>query len=347
MKPGPGAAGAGIPPAPQLPGKRIRDPHGRAGPRGAASQPVAGTPARHERGAASGVRIRAMKTPPAGSPLSTPPRREFLKTTALAGAAASLGRLDGSAWALDGAAPGEDPAPAPSWVDRPMRWAQLTLVEDDPPKFDAEFWLDYFRRTRADAVCLSAGGCVAYYPTKVPFHHRSAWLGDRDVFGELVAGCRNWAWSSSPAPIRTPPTTTCRRRTRTGSPWTRRQAAPALGLAGDVGDLRARSLQLRVHDRGEAGDHVALPGGRHLHQPLGRLGHVLLRALPAELPAPPPVTTSPARPIHRTRRGTPTRSGSSNGCSSCGGCGTPRSARSIPTPASSPTPAAARPASST
>jgi hypothetical protein len=24
----------------------------------------------------------------------------------------------------------------------------------------------------------------------VPFHHRSAWLGDRDVFGELVAGCR-------------------------------------------------------------------------------------------------------------------------------------------------------------
>jgi hypothetical protein len=31
---------------------------------------------------------------------------------------------------------------------------------------------------------------VAYYPTRVPFHHRSAWLGDRDVFGELVDGCR-------------------------------------------------------------------------------------------------------------------------------------------------------------
>src|ERR1019366_5122696 len=41
-----------------------------------------------------------------------------------------------------------------------------------------------------DAVCLSAGGCVAYYPTKVPFHHRSAWLGERDVFGELLADCR-------------------------------------------------------------------------------------------------------------------------------------------------------------
>jgi len=71
-----------------------------------------------------------------------------------------------------------------------MRWAQLTLVEDDPGKFDLSFWLDLFRRTRSDAVCLSAGGCVAYYPTQIPFHHRSQWLGDRDVFGELVAGCR-------------------------------------------------------------------------------------------------------------------------------------------------------------
>jgi hypothetical protein len=71
-----------------------------------------------------------------------------------------------------------------------MRWAQLTLVEDDPGQFDLGFWLDYFRRTHSDAVCLSAGGCVAYYPTGVRFHHRSAWLGDRDPFGDLVAGCR-------------------------------------------------------------------------------------------------------------------------------------------------------------
>jgi beta-galactosidase GanA len=31
---------------------------------------------------------------------------------------------------------------------------------------------------------------VAYYPTKVPLHYRSQFLGDRDAFGELVAGCR-------------------------------------------------------------------------------------------------------------------------------------------------------------
>ena len=71
-----------------------------------------------------------------------------------------------------------------------MRWAQLTLVENDPGSFDLSFWLDYFRRSRADAVCLSGGGCVAYYPTEIPFHHRSRWLGERDVLGELVTGCR-------------------------------------------------------------------------------------------------------------------------------------------------------------
>ena len=76
------------------------------------------------------------------------------------------------------------------WFDRPMRWVQLTLVENDPGRFDPQFWLDYFQRLHADAATLSAGGIVAYYPTEVPLHHRSAWLGDSDPFGTLVAGCR-------------------------------------------------------------------------------------------------------------------------------------------------------------
>ena len=76
--------------------------------------------------------------------------------------------------------------------------------------------------------------------------------------------------------------------------------APPLGLAGDVGHLRPGPLQLRVHDRGEAGDHGPLPGGRHLHQPLGRVRHVLLRALPGRLPRRhrprPPAHDGPAGP---------------------------------------------------
>jgi Hypothetical glycosyl hydrolase 6/Beta-galactosidase trimerisation domain len=106
-------------------------------------------------------------------------RRNFLRHSALAGTALAL---------AGDARPA--PAPADEWFDRPMRWAQLTLVEDDPGTYDLNFWLDYFRRTHSDAACLSAGGCVAYYPTKIPLHYRSQWLGAGDAFGDLVAGCR-------------------------------------------------------------------------------------------------------------------------------------------------------------
>ena len=116
-------------------------------------------------------------------------RRRFLKTTAVGGATVAFAQFPPRSL-LGGEGTTPKPISTPSWVDKPMRWAQLTLVEDDPGKFDLAFWLDYFKRTHSDAVCLSAGGCVAYYPTQIPFHHRSAWLGDRDVFGELVAGCR-------------------------------------------------------------------------------------------------------------------------------------------------------------
>jgi hypothetical protein len=116
-------------------------------------------------------------------------RRHFLKTSAVAGAALTLVPFARRGlWGADDVPPAA--AAAPSWVNKPMRWAQLTLVEDDPGKFDPAFWLDYFKRTRSDAVCLSGGGCVAYYPTEVPFHHRSQWLGNRDVLGELISGCR-------------------------------------------------------------------------------------------------------------------------------------------------------------
>ena len=70
----------------------------------------------------------------------------------------------------------------PGWFDRPMRWAQLNLTEDDPAKMDIGFWLDYFKRIHADATCLTAGGVVAFYPTKIQFHHRSQWLDKNPIF---------------------------------------------------------------------------------------------------------------------------------------------------------------------
>lgn len=86
-----------------------------------------------------------------------------------------------------------DPTTLP-WHERAMRWAQLTLVDDDPrvgSGYDTNFWLDYFRDIQADAACLSAGGYMAFYPTEVDGHYRSKNLGDSDPFGDLVAGCRS------------------------------------------------------------------------------------------------------------------------------------------------------------
>ena len=109
-------------------------------------------------------------------------RREFLEAAATAaGAAALFSARSASADVAAGANP----------FDRAMRWGQLAFVENDPGRYDPQFWLDYFARTHCDAVTLSAGGVVAFYPTRVPFHRRSAWMKEgMDPFGELANACR-------------------------------------------------------------------------------------------------------------------------------------------------------------
>ncbi|UYO97394.1 beta-galactosidase trimerization domain-containing protein [Microbacterium sp. M28] len=80
------------------------------------------------------------------------------------------------------------------WYERAMRWAQLTMVGDDPRPgsgFDPGFWIDYMRDIRADAACLNAGGYMAFYPSDVEGHYRSPYLGDSDPFGDLVRGARD------------------------------------------------------------------------------------------------------------------------------------------------------------
>jgi len=113
-------------------------------------------------------------------------RRTFLKQ------AAGLTAVCYAGFDLDPAqaVPAVPAQASPSWYGRPMRWIQLAFVEDDPGNYDLAFWLDYFGRIHADAACLSAGGVVAFYPTEIPLHYRSRWLGTRDAFGDIVAGCR-------------------------------------------------------------------------------------------------------------------------------------------------------------
>lgn len=126
-------------------------------------------------------------------------RRRFLASSALAGAtvpmldrrmiaATSLAQATGS---LAGAvAARTDAASELDWFDRPMRFANLTFVEEDPGRCDPKRWLEYFARVHADAATLSAGGYMAYYPTRIPLHHRSVHLGEQDLFGTMYHGCR-------------------------------------------------------------------------------------------------------------------------------------------------------------
>jgi hypothetical protein len=109
-------------------------------------------------------------------------RREFL---ALTSAAAVLGGR------LPSAAPGAPPtAPLEPWYARMRRCGQLNFNERDPLTLDVGSWADYWASLRVDAVLLNGGGIVAFYPTEVPHHRRSEFLGGRDLFGELAAASR-------------------------------------------------------------------------------------------------------------------------------------------------------------
>jgi hypothetical protein len=129
---------------------------------------------------------------PVGADLIQSSRRTFLKGVAGVSALFIDGFEDARAIGVDafGGDESRRGMETPGWYDRPMRWAQLSFVEDDPGNYDLGFWLDYFKLIHADAALLDAGGCVAFYPTRVPFHHRSKWLRDMDTFGEIAAACR-------------------------------------------------------------------------------------------------------------------------------------------------------------
>ncbi len=76
------------------------------------------------------------------------------------------------------------------WHQRCYRWGQTNLTELDPVRYDGDWWRAHWRRTRVQGVIVNAGGIVAYYPSKFPLHHRAEHLGDRDLYGEIVAAAR-------------------------------------------------------------------------------------------------------------------------------------------------------------
>src|SRR2546429_6729441 len=105
-------------------------------------------------------------------------RREFLALSAAAGAAAR-------------AAPRLPLQAPPSWYATMRRCGQLNLNERDPLTLDVAGWIDYWSSLKLDALLLNGGGIVAFYPTDVRYHHRSEFLGSRDLFGELAAATKS------------------------------------------------------------------------------------------------------------------------------------------------------------
>lgn len=72
------------------------------------------------------------------------------------------------------------------WYDRVARWGQTNLTEIDPIRYDTHWWRGYWRRTRIGGIIVNAGGIVAYYPSRDRLQHRAAFLGERDLFGEIA-----------------------------------------------------------------------------------------------------------------------------------------------------------------
>jgi hypothetical protein len=115
-------------------------------------------------------------------------RRQFL---VMSGAMVQGGVLAGlGAPSLLGGIAGAAEAAAAPWHQRIRRIGQLNFNERDPVELDVEAWADYWASLKVDAVLVSVTGIIAFYPTRVPLHRRSRFLGDRDLFGACAAAAK-------------------------------------------------------------------------------------------------------------------------------------------------------------
>lgn len=105
------------------------------------------------------------------------PRRQFLLTSGsiISGAVfgAQLGRAAGR-----------------PWYEEVSREGHANFTERDPLITDIEEWLDFWMSLKINALTLSGGGMMAFYPTRIPFHRKSRFLGDRDFFGDYLRAAK-------------------------------------------------------------------------------------------------------------------------------------------------------------
>ncbi len=76
------------------------------------------------------------------------------------------------------------------WYETMRRCGQTNFNERDPEVLDIAWWIDYWSSLKLDAVLLNAGGIMAFYPTKIPYHQKSAYLGSHDLFGDFTKAAK-------------------------------------------------------------------------------------------------------------------------------------------------------------
>jgi hypothetical protein len=121
-------------------------------------------------------------------------RRDLLKAGVgamplLAGAASLAEPAVGYRAPVESMAPPISLAPLP-WQRRIRRAGQLNMTEHDPVSLNIEEWADYWANLKVGMTYISVTGIMAYYQTKVPFHKKGKFLGNRDFFGDCFEAAK-------------------------------------------------------------------------------------------------------------------------------------------------------------
>src|SRR5947209_2248372 len=77
-----------------------------------------------------------------------------------------------------------------AWYELLQRAAFHNLNEYDPQLLDVEEWIEYWASLHPQLFVVSCAGLMALYPTSLPYHRRSQFLGARDVFGEYFSAAK-------------------------------------------------------------------------------------------------------------------------------------------------------------
>jgi hypothetical protein len=118
-------------------------------------------------------------------------RRELLKAGVsalpLISGVAGLSEFVATPEAATQRTPGQSAIP---WQRRIRRVGQSNMTEHDPVVMNVEEWADYWSSLKVGAVFISVTGIIAYYQTKVPYHKKGKYLGDRDFFGDCCTAAK-------------------------------------------------------------------------------------------------------------------------------------------------------------